>query len=185
VAARTRLTAFRVPTVASALWFGPPRDIKRRLRYYDLLKVVMDKKGVAYQCQGHRSLKGFKNLSWLKSSQLSKLANAMSVSRIERREIIFDEGSATDTAYILLSGVARITCRNRKDRRVQVVVAPPGMIPAFPLPMPGIRCDFAVRQPQPVRSEQSIWKGYLKFRWGRSHRHTLSGWPPTIWGGGT
>jgi CRP-like cAMP-binding protein len=88
------------------------------------------------------SLKGLKNLSWLKAPQLSKLANALSVTWVERRGIIFDEGSSTDTAYILLSGVARITCPNRKGRRVQVIVLPPGMIPAFPLPMAGIRCDF-------------------------------------------
>jgi CRP-like cAMP-binding protein len=61
---------------------------------------------------------------------------------VERRGIIFDEGSSTDTACILLSGVARITCRNRKGHRVQVIVLPPGMIPAFPPPMPGIKCDF-------------------------------------------
>jgi hypothetical protein len=134
---------------------------------------------------GHRSLKGLKNLSWLKASQLSELANAMSVSRIERREIIFDEGSATDTAYILLSGVARITCRNRKDRRVQVVVAPPGMIPAFPLPMPGIRCDFRCEAATACQIGTVDLERLLEFRWGRSHRHTLSGWPPTIWGGGT
>lgn len=91
---------------------------------------------------GHPSLKGLKNLFWLKASQLRKLANALSVSRVEKRGTIFDEGSSTDTAYILLSGVARITCRNRRCRRVQVIVLPPGMIPALPLPMPGIRCDF-------------------------------------------
>jgi CRP/FNR family transcriptional regulator, cyclic AMP receptor protein len=91
----------------------------------------------------HPSLKGLKNLSWLKASQQRKLANALLVTRVERRGIIFDEGSSTDTAYILMSGVARITCRNRKGHRVQVIVLPPGMIPAFPPPiMPGIKCDF-------------------------------------------
>jgi hypothetical protein len=60
------------------------------------------------------SLKGLKNLSWLKTSQLSKLFKALLVSWAERREIIFDEASSPDTAYILLSGLARITCRNRR-----------------------------------------------------------------------
>jgi len=88
------------------------------------------------------NLKGLKNLSWLTAFQLRKLTKALSASWVDKRGIIFDERSSPDTAYILLSGVARITCRDRKGHRVQVIVLPPGMIPAFPLPMTGIRCDF-------------------------------------------
>ena len=63
---------------------------------------------------GDPNLKGLKNLSWLTASQLSKLTKALSASWVDKRGIIFDEESSPDTAYILLSGVARITCRNRK-----------------------------------------------------------------------
>jgi len=48
---------------------------------------------------------------------------------------IFDERDTSDRAHVLLSGVARITCRNRKGRRAVVIMTAPGMIPAFPLPV--------------------------------------------------
>ena len=50
---------------------------------------------------------------------------------------IFDERDTSDRAHVLLSGVARITCRNRKGR-AQWLSCAPGMIPAFPLPVVGI-----------------------------------------------
>ena len=83
-----------------------------------------------------------KNLAWLRASQLSKLIKALSASWVDKRGIIFDERSSPDIAYILLSGVARITCRNRKGSRVQVIVLSPGMIPSFPQPVVGIDYDF-------------------------------------------
>ena len=96
--------------------------------------------------QGNQ-LKELKNLSWLTASQLSRLTKALSATWVDKRGIIFDERNSPDTAYILLSGVARITCRNRKGRRVQVIVLSPGMIPSFPPPVAGIdygfRCEAA------------------------------------------
>jgi hypothetical protein len=38
-----------------------------------------------------RKLKGLKNISWLTSRQLSKLAGALSLSVVERRDGIFEE----------------------------------------------------------------------------------------------
>jgi hypothetical protein len=80
---------------------------------------------------GNPNLQRLKNLAWLRASQLSKLIKALSASWVDKRGIIFDERSSPDIAYILLSGVARITCRNRKGSRVQVIVLSPGMIPSF------------------------------------------------------
>jgi CRP/FNR family cyclic AMP-dependent transcriptional regulator len=42
----------------------------------------------------------------------------------------------------LLSGVARITCRNRKGDRTMVIMVAPGMIPGVPPAVTGIRYDF-------------------------------------------
>ena len=64
-----------------------------------------------------RKLKGLKNISWLTTRQLNKLAGALSVNGVERRTQIFDERDTSDNVYVLLSGVARVTCRNRKGRR--------------------------------------------------------------------
>ncbi len=87
-------------------------------------------------------LKGLKNISWLTARALNKLAGTLSVDGIERRTQIFDERDTSDNVYVLLSGVARITCRNRKGRRATVIMLAPGMIPAFPLPVAGINYDF-------------------------------------------
>jgi len=89
-----------------------------------------------------RSLKAFATLSWLTSRQLGKVADALTVSRFEKRSIIFSEKASPDAAYILLSGIARITCVNRKGRRTAVIMVAPGMIPAFPTAVHGITYNF-------------------------------------------
>jgi CRP-like cAMP-binding protein len=91
---------------------------------------------------GIRRLRGLKNISWLTSRQLNKLASALIMSRVERHGIIFDEKHTPESAYLLLAGVARITCRNRKGDRILVIMVAPGMIPGFPPPVSGIRYNF-------------------------------------------
>jgi CRP-like cAMP-binding protein len=89
-----------------------------------------------------RNLRGLKNISWLSSRQLKRLAAAVSMSAVKKREIIIDDKHSPESAYILLSGVARITCRNRKGDRTLVIMVAPGMIPGFPPPVPGISYSF-------------------------------------------
>jgi CRP-like cAMP-binding protein len=96
----------------------------------------------AVRASGIRKLRGLKNISWLTARQLEKLANALTASTVEKRAIIFDEKHSPDSAYILLAGVARITCRNRKGQRTLVIMVAPGMIPGFPPPVPGISYNF-------------------------------------------
>ncbi len=91
---------------------------------------------------GTRKLRGLKNISWLSARQLDRLSNGLTVSIAEKRAIIFDEKHSPDSAYILLAGVARITCRNRKGQRTLVIMVAPGMIPGFPPPVPGISYNF-------------------------------------------
>jgi hypothetical protein len=92
--------------------------------------------------RGVRKLQGLKNISWLTARQLKKIAGALSVNQTEKRGQIFDEKDSSDCCHVLLSGVARITCRNRKGRRAVVVMLAPGMIPSFPLPVVGISYNF-------------------------------------------
>jgi CRP-like cAMP-binding protein len=89
-----------------------------------------------------RTLQGLKNISWLTARQLKRLADALTMSRIEKRGIIFDEKQSPESAYVLLSGVARITGRNRRGDRTLVIMVAPGMIPGFPPPVSGIRYNF-------------------------------------------
>ena len=89
-----------------------------------------------------RKLRGLKNISWLTPRQLTRLVKALTLSRIEKRGIIFDEKHSPESAYVLLSGIARITCRNRKGERTLVIMVAPGMIPGFPPPVAGISYNF-------------------------------------------
>ena len=94
------------------------------------------------RASARRRLLGLKNICWLTARQLDKLSNALTVSMVEKRAIIFDEKHSPDSAYILLAGVARITCRNHKGQRTLVIMVAPGMIPCFPPPVPGISYNF-------------------------------------------
>ena len=89
-----------------------------------------------------RRLRGLKNISWLSAPQLNRLAAALTVATVEKREIVIDDKHSPELAYVLLTGVARITCRNRKGDRVLVIMVAPGMIPGFPPPVPGISYNF-------------------------------------------
>ena len=76
-----------------------------------------------------RKLRGLSNIAWLTPRQLNRISDALTVSRIERRGIIFDDKQSSESAYVLLSGVARITCRNRKGDRTLVIMVAPDRIP--------------------------------------------------------
>jgi CRP-like cAMP-binding protein len=96
----------------------------------------------AGRVSGVRRLRELKNISWLTSRQLTRLAEALTTSRVKKRDIIFDKKHAPESAYVLLAGVARITCRNRKGERTLVIMVAPGMIPGVPEVVGGIRYHF-------------------------------------------
>jgi len=89
-----------------------------------------------------RRLKALANISWLTTAQLEKLASALTLTGHRKRGTIFTDKSSSESAYILLSGVARITCDNRKGRRKMVILLSPGLIPAFPTAVAGVTYDF-------------------------------------------
>jgi CRP-like cAMP-binding protein len=89
-----------------------------------------------------RNLKVLASISWLTPRQLEKLADALTVTRHDKRSIIFSDKSFSESAHILLSGVARITCANRKGLRTTVLMVAPGLIPAFPGTVTGITYNF-------------------------------------------
>src|SRR5258708_16302864 len=91
---------------------------------------------------GNRRLRGLGNISWLTSRQLDKLAGALTVSIVERRGVISEEKNSADLAYVLLAGVARITCLNRKGLRNLLMMVAPGMIPGFPPRVVGLNYNF-------------------------------------------
>ena len=108
-----------------------------------------------------RRLRGLKNISWLTSRQLNRLVDALTLSRIEKRDIIFDEKHSPESAYLLLSGVARITCRNRKGDRTLVIMVAPGMI----LARPSLDDDAAYRLAKALhRGEAALGKRLAQAR---------------------
>jgi CRP-like cAMP-binding protein len=89
-----------------------------------------------------RSLRALPDISWLRADQLDTLAGALTVTGHEMRSTIFSDKSSPESAYILLSGIARITCVNRKGRRTTAIILSPGLIPAFPTAVDGIAYNF-------------------------------------------
>ena len=94
------------------------------------------------RAQRRRSLKALANISWLTARQLEKLGDALTVTRHEKRTIIFSDKSFSERAHILLSGVARITSDNRKGQRTTMIMVAPGLIPVFPKPVTGVTYNF-------------------------------------------
>jgi hypothetical protein len=103
------------------------------------------------QASGGRSLRGLKNISWLTARQHDRLYKGLTIGLVEKRGTIFDEKHSPTSAYILLAGVARITCSNRKGVRTLVIMVAPGMIPGFPPPVPGITYNFRCEAVTPCR----------------------------------
>jgi len=89
-----------------------------------------------------RRLKALANISWLTNAQLEKLAGALTLTSHRKRTTIFTDKFSPESAYILLSGVARITCDDRNGRRKMVILLSPGLIPAFPTAVAGITYNF-------------------------------------------
>jgi hypothetical protein len=109
------------------------------IRTFEVRKLNGLKKVRASQV---RNLRELKNFSWLTRRRLDELAGGLSVARIEPCSKIFDESDSSDRVYVLLSGVARITCRNRKGRCAVVIMPAPGIIPVFPQSVVGINYNF-------------------------------------------
>lgn len=94
------------------------------------------------RASGSSKLRALGNISWMTSRQLDKLDAALKITTVERRGLISDDKDAPELACVLLSGVARITCRNRKGLRTTLIMVAPGMVPGFPPRVIGIHYDF-------------------------------------------
>ena len=89
-------------------------------------------------------LSRLKALSWLSPSELKLLVSALSLNNYKRNALILRDVSLAEGAHILISGIARITCRTAQNQRVTVALLAPGPIPDFPaLPLnqSGFRCE--------------------------------------------
>ena len=74
-----------------------------------------------------KGLKQLKNLEHLSVSQLDVLAKNLTVRTYKKDEIIFDQGEPARFAYLLISGVARISYHG-SERQTIVSLVPPGEV---------------------------------------------------------
>jgi hypothetical protein len=89
-------------------------------------------------------LSRLKPLSWLSPSELKLLVSALSLSNYKRNALILRDVALAQGPHILISGIARITCRTARNQRVTVALLAPGPIPDFPalpLSQSGFQCE--------------------------------------------
>jgi CRP-like cAMP-binding protein len=89
------------------------------------------------------TLAKFRGLVGLPLRKLRVLAERMVIRLFGRDTVIYEEGqSSKHYVYVLLSGIARLTCRNRKGERILLEVLGPGDIVAIPSLLPYGRSDL-------------------------------------------
>jgi CRP/FNR family transcriptional regulator, cyclic AMP receptor protein len=101
-------------------------------------------------------------MSWLTKRQIRRLVGVLTLSRLDKGSVLFDEHDSGDSAYILLSGIARITCRNRRGERIMVIMVAPGMIPGVPLAVPGIKYNFHCEAVTPCQIGTVDFQTYIE-----------------------
>jgi CRP-like cAMP-binding protein len=104
-------------------------------------------------------LRHVKDLSWLSTAEMTNLANGLAMGNFKRHEVILGDARLVTEAYILLSGVANISCLNAKSERVIVALIPPGPIPDFPF-QPNNRWHFQCEAYSNCRLGSLSWEQF-------------------------
>lgn len=86
-----------------------------------------------------RRLKAF---SWATDRQVERLLSHMRLQYVEKRTVLFDEGIPSDSLYLLVSGVAKLSLRSPDDERVLVSLVAPGELFGITSLMPGMHRAF-------------------------------------------
>lgn len=72
------------------------------------------------------TLRRLKALPWASDQQLEKLLSQMRLRHVNRHELLFSEGSPSDTLYLLISGVVKLSLPNIEGEEVLVSLICPG-----------------------------------------------------------
>lgn len=84
-------------------------------------------------------------LSGLPLSKLEALRARMTLLRFSKRSIIYEEGRSERVVFVLLSGIARLTCLSRNRKRNLLEVLGPGDVIELPSLLPdthySLRCE--------------------------------------------
>jgi CRP-like cAMP-binding protein len=88
------------------------------------------------------TLRRLKAFTWASNQQLERLIAQLSLQRVERRTTLFTEGSPSDSLYLLLSGVVKLSLRNLQEEDVLVSLICPGEVFGITSLMPGMQRAF-------------------------------------------
>jgi CRP-like cAMP-binding protein len=91
------------------------------------------------------TLANLRGLAGLPRRKLQILADRVVIRTFARDVVIHEAGQARHYMYILFSGIARLTCVNRKGNRVLLEVLGPGDVVAVPSLLPYVRSDLRFR----------------------------------------
>jgi CRP/FNR family cyclic AMP-dependent transcriptional regulator len=85
-----------------------------------------------------QDLAKLQGLAGLSSRKLEALRARMRVRQFSKRSVVYQEGESDDAVYIVLSGIARLVCLNRKRERNLLEVLGPGDVIEIPSLLPDI-----------------------------------------------
>lgn len=88
------------------------------------------------------TLRRLKALPWASDQQLEKLLSQMKLRHVDRHELLFPEGSPSDTLYLLISGVVKLSLPNVEGEEVLVSLICPGEFFGITSLMPGMTRGF-------------------------------------------
>src|SRR5271155_1801983 len=71
-------------------------------------------------------------LAGLSPRKLEALRARMRIRQFSKRSVVYKEGESDDAVYIVLSGIARLICLNRKGKRNLLEVLGPGDVIQIP-----------------------------------------------------
>lgn len=60
------------------------------------------------------SLRKLKSFDWLTAAQLERLAQNMVLTKVRKKDPIFDQGQSADMIYLVISGTVRLSIVNKE-----------------------------------------------------------------------
>jgi CRP/FNR family cyclic AMP-dependent transcriptional regulator len=72
------------------------------------------------------SLRKLKSFDWLTTAQLERLAQNTVLTKVRKKDPIFDQGQSANMIYLVISGTVRLSMVNQENKRVVVTLVPPG-----------------------------------------------------------
>jgi CRP-like cAMP-binding protein len=88
------------------------------------------------------TLRRLKAFPWASDQQLEQLLSHMSLQRVERRTTLFTAGAPSDSLYLLVSGVVKLSLSNAENEDVLVSLISPGELFGITCLMPGMQRAF-------------------------------------------